>query len=211
MVRTVRKPDEPPVRDQIVAAASSVFSSRGYASSSLKSIAARANITPAGIYYHFENKQALLFECLRLAIIGLTDACKREVERRATPQDRLRAYVKTHITYQLEEISDVTAVYTRWVYSGKIERSKVGEQERQTLRSLEVLHYHNLKRILLEGALAGRFDVQDASLTAFAIIGMCEHVLTWAKKSGRLTGAEIGERFADYALRMVRARAGSTS
>ena len=205
MTRPVRKPEEAPVRDQIIAAASSVFSERGYESSSLKSIAKRANITPAGIYYHFENKQALLFECLRLAIIGLTGACAREVERRATPEDRLRAYVKTHIAYQLEEISDVTAVYTRWMYAGKSESRKLGDRERQALRSLEVVHYRNLKRILNGGALTGTFDVEDASLTAFAIIGMCEHVLNWARNPGRLTSAEIGDRFAGYALRMVRA------
>ncbi len=204
MTRPARKPDEAPVRDRIVAAASAVFSARGYESSSLKSIAERASITPAGIYYHFENKQALLFECLQLAIIGLTDACKREVERCATPESRLRAYVKTHIGYQLEEISDVTTVYTRWMYAGKSESRKLGSRERDILRSLESVHYRDLKRILNEGVLTGVFDVEDASLTAFAIIGMCEHVLTWARKPGRLTSDEIGERFARYALRMVR-------
>ena len=205
MTRPVRKPEEAPVRDQIIVAASTVFSERGYESSSLKSIAERANITPAGIYYHFENKQALLFECLRLAVIGLTGACQREVERHTTPEDRLRAYVKTHIAYQLEEISDVTTVYTRWMYAGKSESRKLGDQERRLLRSLEAVHYRDLKRILIDGAMTGAFEVEDASLTAFAIIGMCEHVLTWVRKRGRLTSAEIGDRFADHALRMVRA------
>lgn len=204
MTRPVRSADEPPVRDQIIAAASSVFSSRGYESSSLKLIAARAGITPAGIYYYFENKQELLYECLRLAITRLTEACKREVEQCTSAEDRLVAYVNTHITYQLEEITDVTTVYARWMYAGKSESTNLGEKQRRTLRSLEVLHYQDLKQILVEGAHAGTFDVQDESLTAFAIIGMCEHVLTWARKPGRLTSAEIGERFACYALRMVR-------
>ena len=205
MVRPVRKPDEPPVRDQIIAAASAVFDARGYESSSLRLIAERANITPAGIYYHFENKQALLFECLRLAVSGLTHACERAVERVTNPEDRLRAYVRTHITYQLEEISDVTAVYSRWMYAGKSESRKLGDEQRESLRALEAVHYHNLKRILDEGSRSGVFEVEDTSTTAFAIIGMCEHVLTWARSPGRLTSLEISEKFADLALRMLHA------
>lgn len=52
-------------RDQIIAAAFDEFSSGGYESASLRSIAAKAGITHPGLFYHFPTKESLLTSVLR--------------------------------------------------------------------------------------------------------------------------------------------------
>ena len=169
----------------------------------MKAIAEQANMTPAGMYYYFENKQALLYACLEQAIVGLTEECSRAEPESRTQIDALRSFVKTHITYQLDRIASVATVYTRWVYASKGKSNHLKSSQQRKLRGLERIHLNNLREILTVGCVAGDFDVDDVTLTSFAIIGMCEHVLTWAATPGELSSQEIGDRFADYAVRLV--------
>ncbi|MEU4656130.1 TetR/AcrR family transcriptional regulator [Streptomyces sp. NPDC023723] len=51
-------------RERILAAASAVFSARGFRAGSLNDIAAAAGLTRAGLLHHFPSKQAVLFALL---------------------------------------------------------------------------------------------------------------------------------------------------
>src|SRR5665213_1276231 len=51
-------------RAAIVAAAIDVFAQHGFRASSLAEVAARVDLTPAGILYHFGSKEALLLEVI---------------------------------------------------------------------------------------------------------------------------------------------------
>ena len=55
-------------REAIIEAALEVFAARGYRSGALGEIAARVDVTPAGILYHFGSKEGLL-----VAVIGERD------------------------------------------------------------------------------------------------------------------------------------------
>lgn len=52
-------------RQEILEAAASTFSSRGFYKASLAEIAVGAGITPAGLLHHFKTKEALLIDLLR--------------------------------------------------------------------------------------------------------------------------------------------------
>lgn len=191
------------MRDQILAVASSLFGHHGYEKTSMKAIAEKAKMTPAGMYYYFDNKQALLYECLEQAVVGLTDECANAIAVGKSPTDKLRRFVVAHITYQLDRIADVATVYTRWVYASRSKSTHLNSSQQSKLRKLEASHFNNLSKILTDGSERGDFNIDSPTLTGFAIIGMCEHVLTWARKSGSLSTRQIGEKFADYAIRIA--------
>src|ERR687898_3638484 len=52
-------------REAIIEAALEVFAARGYRSGALGEIAARVDVTPAGILYHFGSKEGLLVAVIR--------------------------------------------------------------------------------------------------------------------------------------------------
>lgn len=64
----MRKPVQPdppaPTRERILRSASDLFSSQGYTRVSMRAVAEGANITKAGLYYHFRDKDALFAECM---------------------------------------------------------------------------------------------------------------------------------------------------
>ncbi len=59
MSRTGRRPGTPETRDTILAVARRRFASRGYDATSLRSIAAEANVDPALVIHYFGSKEAL--------------------------------------------------------------------------------------------------------------------------------------------------------
>ena len=55
-------------RQRILKAAVRLFADRGYEATSIRTIAARANVNQAAINYHFKSKDGLYHEVLRRAL-----------------------------------------------------------------------------------------------------------------------------------------------
>ncbi len=78
-------------RQLILDAARRVFERAGLDAASLRAIAAEAGYTPAALYFHFADKEALYAEVLALSIAELKDAVDAAVAQVTTPPARFRA------------------------------------------------------------------------------------------------------------------------
>ncbi len=61
-------------RDRILVEAAQLFLTRGYAETSLRTIAEAAEMQPASIYHHFDSKDALLTEILAIGMDAVNEA-----------------------------------------------------------------------------------------------------------------------------------------
>jgi AcrR family transcriptional regulator len=63
-------PGQPGVesREEILAAAASLFAEKGFAGSTTRQIAERARVRQASLYYHFSGKEAILLELLQASV-----------------------------------------------------------------------------------------------------------------------------------------------
>nr|WP_198148678.1 TetR/AcrR family transcriptional regulator [Sphingomonas sp. Y57] len=174
---------------------SRLFSQLGYENTSMKAIAGDADITPATLYYHFENKQHIVFETLRLAVAGLIEATEASVDPKADAVTRLSQFTSQHIVHQLINYESIALMYMALVYGMRRRNDILTAEQGATLRELEKKHFDMLKTILRDGAAQGAFQIVDPMLTAFAIIGMCEHVSNWVNPAGRMSPVEIGALF----------------
>ncbi len=87
-------------RDRILRQAAELFLTRGYAETSLRSIADAVEMRPASIYHHFESKDALLTEILDIGMDAITTAfiaAAGELPASATGHERLEAHVAGHL------------------------------------------------------------------------------------------------------------------
>ena len=204
MARIKRNPDQPPIDELILAAASDLFRRDGFENVSLQKIADAASITPAGIYYHFKNKQDILYRSLERAINALADTCEPSVEMaRRDPDRALRSFVENHILYSQRDLRKVSPTYSALVYNMRRRDQLLDAEQGAHLVELELRHLNNLRTILRCGAETGRFRFETLTPTAFAILGMCEHVQVWARPDGPMTDEEIASFFADLILKMI--------
>ena len=92
-------------RARILDAAAEVFSERGYSGARLVDIAAAAGIQTGSLYYHFDSREALVEEVLRLGIERAFTETRAQVEALgpdAPPLDRLRTALRAHTGVILE-------------------------------------------------------------------------------------------------------------
>jgi len=85
-------------RRRILDAAAEVFSEQGYGAR-LSDIADRAGMKTGSLYYHFDSREDLVAEVLRLGIDGSWDQVAGAVGRlpsAATPLERLAAAIRAH-------------------------------------------------------------------------------------------------------------------
>jgi AcrR family transcriptional regulator len=94
-------------RGLILDAARRVFEAEGLEGASLRSIAAAAGYTPAALYFHFEDKEAIYAEVLRVSLATLEEAVGRAILLTVSPADRLRAAAMAFFRYYADNPRDL--------------------------------------------------------------------------------------------------------
>jgi AcrR family transcriptional regulator len=111
-----RKAQAEETRSAILAAANSLFSSKGWASTTIAAIAREAEVSGETVYGQFGNKRAILHALVMLAMRGgrpqtpfMEQAERETVLRQSDPRVMLEAFV-TDISAVLERVAPVLAV-----------------------------------------------------------------------------------------------------
>jgi AcrR family transcriptional regulator len=101
-------------RQQILAAAATLFGEQGYKATTLRNIAKRLDMGAGSLYYHFASKEEILGEVLDLGILAIDRAVGEALEAvaDAPPSVRLRAAIRA-ATEALLDASDYTTAYVR--------------------------------------------------------------------------------------------------
>src|SRR5713101_7516587 len=93
-------------RKRILDAGAAAFRRDGYASVTLKDIAALAGLRAGSLYYHFGSKEEIVEEVLEVGVEGVSAATREAVAALgpdADPFARLRAAIAAHLNFVLEE------------------------------------------------------------------------------------------------------------
>lgn len=182
-------------RERILAAAIRYFQQYGYEGTSVSRIAAAAQMTPANIYWHFPSKIDLLAEALHTLYVEAYGVLA-QAAREGTAEERLANYARAYVRVQLAEL-DFNFGYAT------LASSLTAEKRHKVLASSRP-YLDLLRDILEQGRNEGAFATEEVTVTAFAISTMCEYVFTWYRPGGHLSVAEVGDWYAQLALRMAR-------
>jgi AcrR family transcriptional regulator len=182
-------------RDQIRALAAEMFFERGYESTSIRELAAALDIKAASLYYHFPDKEQILFELVGSVLAQLLDGATTLVERQPSAELKLAALMVNHVVLHALRPKETTL--------GDSElRSLTGERRSVNIGTRD--RYERLVISVLEqGERDAVFDVIDAKLTAYALIAQSSHVGTWYEPNGRLSLDQVIDVHVALALRMV--------
>lgn len=95
--------------------AARLFREEGYASTSLRDIAAQAGMQPASLYHHFKSKDAIVEEVLRMGVERVSQEVQRSVQAlplRSTARTLLQTAIYAHLR-ALHELQDYTSANVR--------------------------------------------------------------------------------------------------
>ena len=172
--------------------AAQLFRDRGFDATSVSDIARSLGLTKAGLYHHFESKEALLFEIMMFGLDKVRDDVLVHVKSIRDPEERLRQLIVRHARITTRGKGAVAHLGDEIRALPPPARKEVEQRMRKYLdllrETLEELHH------------AGRLRPVDRTVAAFSIIGMILWLPRWFRQDGRLTQEQVAENLASLAM-----------
>lgn len=187
-------------RGRVLAVARRLFLERGYSGTTTGAIADAVGIKAPALYWYFASKEELLYATIAEDLDRFIGTVVPASEN-GDPAEALASFVRRYVLFQLDWQEDGIAFSSM---------ARVAEVK-HVLTGSHLQHLVDLQRVVLDSARAvvtagvrrGQFQVGDATVTAFALISMCEQVVNWARPDGRLDADQIADELVDIAHRIV--------
>lgn len=188
-------------RDAIVATARDLFSSRGYANTTLQDISAQLGVRKGAVYYHVPRKIDLLIEIVLAFLRPIADELSAIAAEQATATGRLSRAIDIHVRGLLRD-----SAAARVFFEG---RHELPERTLVEVAALEQTVFNAFERILAEGVTQGEFRTESPRLLALHVLALCNWPYRWYSSDGPLSRDEVIASIQRQALEGVKATARS--
>lgn len=162
-------------RDHILSAAAKLFRDQGFTATTLRQIAAAANMKAGSIYYHFSSKEQILDEVLDVGLLRIFATVKEAVEQcgeEADAETRILAAMGTHLRTLLSR-SEFTSVNIR-IYGQLPEGTR--ERHHPKRRQYGLFWDDLFRQAIDEGVFRG--DIKVRPLREF-VLGALNWTVEW--------------------------------
>jgi AcrR family transcriptional regulator len=192
MART-KGSDGSKTKERIRQKALELITRHGFEALTMRQLAAAAGLQVGALYYHFPDKQALLFALMEAHLSALLEVNQPDGE---TPTDRLKRFCQTNILFHVAHRQ-----------AGHVANNELRSLNRENLAAILKLrgsYEKRLRQVLVDGSAASVFDVPQPQLMSAAILGMLNEVCVWHRDGGTQTLEEVAEGYSKAAVRMAR-------
>lgn len=183
----------------ILEASLNAFRENGFHGTSVRDIARRVGVTVPALYYHHENKEAILVALLEPAIDRLHTRCLAALADAGADIEKQFVYLVECLVLHVTDNARLAHLESEiHSLSGPRRTTYVDKQRR-----VELL----LRSVVVSGKDAGLFDVAAPAIATKALLGMIRSVSVWFHHDGSRTGAQLAADFAELAAHTVGAGA----
>ena len=179
-------------RARMCRTAAQLFRNRGYDATSVSDIARALGMTKAGLYHHFESKEALLFEIMMYGLDRVRDEVIVPVRAVRDPEERLRQMIVRHARIATRGQGAVA-------HLGDEIRALPPAARKQIEQRMRV-YFDLVRGTLAELQAAGRLRKVDLTVATFSLLGMILWLPRWFRQDGRLDQEMVANEIASFAL-----------
>lgn len=183
-----------PRRDEFLAVALEMFSTKGFAATSTRDICAAVGCTHSAIYNYFPTKNAILLALeekdLQPLFAGAAELQRSMVDE--PPLSRLRALLVFTLKVALEHRAG-------WKLYPEMLRH-LPEADRVVFLGHRDQYEHLLRSVLEDTITSKAIPKQDVALAILYFFGMVDGIVRWYSPGGRLDAPSLAENAADFFL-----------
>jgi TetR/AcrR family transcriptional regulator, cholesterol catabolism regulator len=172
--------------------AAQLFRDRGYDATSVSDVARALGMTKAGLYHHFESKEALLFEIMMYGLDRVRDDVIIPARTIRDPEARLRAMIVSHARIATRGQGAIA-------HLGDEIRALPPAGRRQIEQRMRV-YFDLIRDTLRELKASGRLRNVDPTVATFSLLGMILWLPRWFRQGGRLDQEAVANAIAEFAL-----------
>jgi len=186
---------EPVGAPAILKHALAAFEEHGYHGTTVRDIARRVGVTVPTLYYHFDNKQAILVELLMSSMELLLARCRVALaEAGKNPADRYVALVNAIVEFMAQ-------IGSHGLLDSEIRSLEPANRTKYiALRDELETQLHG---IIADGITQGVFTTPYPVETGRAVLTMCHSIPRWFNPAGPLTPEQLAHRYVTIALNAV--------
>ena len=173
-----------------------LFYKKGYFASSISDIARAAGIQKSSIYYHYSNKEDILFDILKTTMIDLDANLDRLLKGVKGTEKRIRTAIHSHTLFHIERQKEVI------ISDSELRGLTVDNYK--TIIQMRDEYEHKFQSLIKTGIDEGIFAETNFKIFSYAIITMCTAVCIWFNPQGRLSKEEIAQIYTDFALKAIK-------
>jgi AcrR family transcriptional regulator len=182
-------------RAEIIDAALTLFTERGYRSTTMQDVADVLGIRAPSLYNHVSSKHALLSEIMLATMRELIHEMGIALASTGDVAEQLRRATEGHVRYH--------ARHRREAFVGNREIMSLEPPQRAEVLKMRDEYTASLRDVIERGIRQHRFSVASPQLATFAILEMGIGVATWFRSDGPLSESEVAYQYGEFALRLV--------
>ena len=174
---------------------SEAFYEHGFHGTTVRDIASRVGVTVPALYYHHENKEAILVAVLEAAIADLQARNEAAIAEAGDDAVAQMANLVESVTLHLTVRARLAALDSEYRYLSADARAPYADlRKRNELLTLSVID---------RGVEQGAFHVGDTAEATRALLGMLQAIPRWYVDSGPLTPEDVATRYVDLSLSLM--------
>lgn len=182
-------------RARLMKAAVQAFAEKGFHGTTTRDIAAAAGMSPAALYVHHRSKEELLHLISREGHERTLRIVRGGVAASEHPAQQLRAVMGAFATHHAREHTSARILNYELAALSPEHLAEIQEIRRQI--------DDEVRSLMRRGIDAGVFTIGDPTIAATTILSLGIDIARWYRDGGRWTPEELGEQYAEIALRIV--------
>ena len=180
------------MKKTILSVAVDLFFEKGYFATSISEIAAGCGIQKASIYYHYANKEEILFAIMDSTMQELVANLENALGGVSDVEERVRAAVRSHVEFHLRHQKDT------FIASSEL-RGLTGTRYRAIVERRDT-YERFIQKLMTAGIEAGCFPEGDVKILSYAVLTLCTAGASWFNPQGRLSIDAIASIYEDFIL-----------
>ena len=183
-----------PRRAELVAAATRLFSRRGYHGTSMKLLADSLGMLKGSLYAHIGSKEELLYDVVADGAERFLTRAHAAAALEGSASERLEALLVGHIETAIEHLDAATVFLNEWRY--------LSDDLRADVQGKRDIYEGLVRAIVTDGISSGEFRSDaDVAMTARLVLSAGNWVYAWYRPDGSLSSTEIGHRYTELIVR----------
>jgi TetR/AcrR family transcriptional regulator, cholesterol catabolism regulator len=183
-------------RKDIIDRAAPILMREGYNGISMNELARRLHLTKPGLYYHFKDKQELLYASMGRSMDFIEKMSLQATMSTRDNEERLREIIYQHaLRVALSERKGAltTLIVDDVTFLRSEDRRVITQRKRAYFELVRAM----VTQLRKEGRLRKRLD---PTVATFTILGMAMWLTKWYEHSGRLSAEKVAGQVADMAV-----------
>ncbi len=186
----------------VLSTSTELFAQCGYAATTMRQLAERAELPLSAFYYYFSSKYEVLCAIMDSGMARVEAAIEAAADPDSPAGEQLVALVRAHVLTHLEEPGVARVV------DGEIRA--LADPERRAITARRDAYERRFRRVLEQGVHEGTFGRElDVRVAAMSILTMGTGVIHWWRPGGRLSAADVADQVGYFALDVALGRARS--